>query len=171
MFDDVPANWSSSSNRILFSSTRDGNGEIYVMDANGKNQTRLTYTSTSEFGPYWSPDGTKILYTGNPFGANDVFMMDADGTNVRRLTTNAASDQGGVWRPRIIGSQVTNGDEIVFTSFRDGNLELYAMDTDGSNQHRLTSNPESDDAAVWLPDGSRLAFSSERTGSADLDIY
>jgi RHS repeat-associated protein len=170
-FDDYNANWSPQNNRIVLSSNRDGNNEIYVMDADGQNQTRLTNSAAYEFGPYWSPDGTKIIYTSNEFGHNDVFVMNADGSNKTRLTTTAAENVGGVWRPKIINGQVTNGDEIVFTTSRDGNRELYAMDPDGSNQRRLTNNPGQDDAAVWLPDGSALGFSSKRSGDSDLNIY
>jgi len=170
-FDDYNANWSPQNNRIVLSSNRDGNNEIYVMDADGKNQTRLTNSAAYEFGPYWSPDGAKIIYTSNEFGHNDVFVMDADGNNKRRLTSAPAENLGGVWRPKITNGQVTNGDEIVFTTDRDGNRELYAMDTDGSNQRRLTNNPGQDDAAVWLPDGSSLGFSSKRSGDSDLNIY
>jgi Tol biopolymer transport system component/subtilisin-like proprotein convertase family protein len=91
--------WSPDGTKIAFLSNRDGNFEIYVMNANGTNQVRLTNDPAFDSGPLWSADGQRILFhtqrTGNP----EIFMMNADGSNQVNLTNNAATDGSGRWRP------------------------------------------------------------------------
>src|SRR5213082_3058241 len=67
--------------KIVFASTRDGNNEIYVMDADGSHQTRLTNNPADDILPAWSPDGTKIAWSTNrPGGSNyEIYVMNADG--------------------------------------------------------------------------------------------
>jgi dipeptidyl aminopeptidase/acylaminoacyl peptidase len=152
--------------KIVFNSFRDGpgNGEVYVMDANGANQTRLTTTNpASEFDPVWSSDGSKIAFQSDRDGNPEVYVMDANGANQINLTTNPAIDWVPAWSP--------DGSKIVFTSDRDGagNYEIYVMDANGANQTRLTTNPASDLDAAWSPYGSKIAFTSFRDG--DTEIY
>lgn len=82
--------WSPDGSKIAFSSGRDGSSEIYVMDANGENQRRLTYDCISSGHPSWTPDGTKIIYASVSFIANDhnrIYIIDAvDGTHRTQLT-------------------------------------------------------------------------------------
>ncbi|MEW5718746.1 MAG: DPP IV N-terminal domain-containing protein [Chloroflexota bacterium] len=72
--------------RILFVSDRDGNVEIYVMNADGSNQTRLTNNPARDVYPLWSPDGTRIMFVSNRDGAFEIYVMHTDGSNVIRLT-------------------------------------------------------------------------------------
>ena len=68
--------------KIIFASDRDGNKEIYVMDADGSNATRLTNNSTREYYPSWSPDGSKIAFVSDRDGGTDaskeIYVMDTD---------------------------------------------------------------------------------------------
>ena len=82
---------------------------------------------------------------------------------MRRLTDSPAQDI----RPRLS----PDGSRIVFTSNRDGNYEIYLMQSDGSHVVRLTNHPEQDDYAIWTPDGKSLIFLSERNGSFDFYKY
>ena len=126
--------------KIAFSSDRDGNREIYVMNAqDGSNQTTLTYYPATDEFPSWSPDGTKIAFV---TGA-DIYVMNAqDGSNQTNLTIDPAFDFDPSWSP--------DGTKIAFSSDRDGNTEIYVMNAqDGSNQTRLTDNAAASDA---LPD-------------------
>src|SRR5207249_4993650 len=93
--------WSPDGSRIAFSSSRDGNNEIYVMNADGTGQTRLTTTTASNLHPTWSPDGAKIAFSSSrDTGDEDrqqIYVMNADGTGVTRLTNNSADEQQPSW--------------------------------------------------------------------------
>ena len=117
--------------KIVFTSTRDGNQEIYVMLAGGTNPTRLTNTSANDYDPVWSPDGTKIAFVSARDGDSEIFVMNADGTGAAPLTSNpGAINSDPAWS--------SDGSKILFASTRDGNAEIYVMDRDGSNETRLT---------------------------------
>ena len=85
--------------KIAFSSERDGNFEIYVMNANGTIPTRLTNNATADAAPSWSPDGTKIAFRSRRDGNSEIYVMNANGTNQTRLTNNATADLEPSWRP------------------------------------------------------------------------
>ncbi len=85
--------------QIVFQSDRDGNNEIFVMDANGKNQRRLTNSGASDEQSTWSPSGQKIAFVSKRDGNKEIYVMDADGNNPRRLTNNEASDASPAWSP------------------------------------------------------------------------
>ncbi len=149
--------------KIAFHSTRDGNYEIYVMNADGTGQARLTSEVSNELHPSWSPDGSKIAFVNDRDGNWEIYVMNADGSEQTRLTNNPASDYLPVWSP--------DGSKIAFTSFRDDNQEIYVMNADGSEQTRLTNHPAKDYCPAWSPDGSKIAFASERDAGYSYDIY
>jgi len=138
--------------KIAFVSDRDGNNEIYIMDADGSNQKRLTKNNADDYSPTWSPDGTKIAFSSKRDGNREIYVMNADGSNQKRLTKNNADDYSPTWSP--------DGTKIAFISKRDGNGEVYVMNADGSNQTRLTNNNVDDYSPAWSPDGSKIAFVS-----------
>jgi|SRR5215207_7168935 len=80
--------------KIAFASERDGNGEIYVMDPDGSNQTRLTNNSVTDAFPSFSPDGSRIAFRSDGDGNSEIFVMNADGSNLIRLTHSAGFDGG-----------------------------------------------------------------------------
>jgi hypothetical protein len=158
--------WSADGRRIAFVTGRDGNREIYVMNADGTDQTRLTTNPASDSYPTWSPGpsgSARIAFTSTRDGDREIYVMDADGTDQTRLTFSAGVDQRPDWHPR--------GARIAFESARDGNYELYAMDTDGERQTRLTFHPGPDTEVSWKPDGKSLAFSSGQAGAADIFAF
>ena len=128
--------------KIIFASDRDGNKEIYVMDADGSNQTRLTTNSSLDVEPSWSPNGSKIAFNSDRDGNKEIYVMNADGSNATRLTNNDSLDADLSWSP--------DGSKIVFNSNRgDNSKEIYVMDADGSNQTRLTNNSAADFPPNW----------------------
>ena len=134
--------------KIAFASDRDGDFEIYAMDADGSNQTRLTTNTAEDFWPVWSPDGTKIAFYSNRDGNNEIYVMQ-HGSGQTRLTINDADDREPTWSP--------DGTKIAFISRRDaGNDEIYVMDGDGSAQTRLTESDASEQHPAWSPDGTKL---------------
>jgi Tol biopolymer transport system component len=119
-FDSVDENpsWSPDGTRIAFDSTRDGNWELYVMNADGSGQTRLTDHPALDARPVWSPDGRLIAFESERVGRGlrRVYVMAADGSNVRRLT--AGQDVGADWQalgPRPRGCTIwgTAGDDLL----------------------------------------------------------
>jgi Tol biopolymer transport system component len=147
--------------KIAFQTGRDGNTEIYVMNTDGSNQTRLTYSDIDDADPAFSPDGSKIAYLSGRDGNFEIYVMNADGTNQTRLTINEQVDNDPSWSP--------DGARIVFTSYRDGNGEIYSMNADGTNQTRLTNHTAIDFEPTWSPDGASIAFQTSRDGN--LEIY
>ena len=147
--------------RLAFQSGRDGNTEIYVMNADGTGyQTRLTYSESDDADPAFSPDGTKIAYLSGRDGNFEIYVMNADGTNQTRLTINDSVDNDPSFSP--------DGTKIVFTSYRDGNGEIYSMNVDGTNQTRLTNNSVIDFEPTWSPDGNSIAFQTVVNGNLEI---
>ncbi len=142
--------------QIVFVSRRDGNPEIYIMDADGSHQRRLTNNMGEDTYPAWSPappgsgtGGAQISFFSEREGSRDLYLMNADGSNVRQLTHDNASVWVSAWSP--------DGTQIAFTSERDGNREIYVIDADGANLRRLTNNRVSDDIPAWRPSPSTLS--------------
>jgi Tol biopolymer transport system component len=140
--------------------------EIYIMNADGNDQTRLTDNSASDGDPSWSPDGTKIAFdsTIDEDGNRDIYIMNADdGSGQTRLTDDPAFDTDPSWSP--------DGTKIAFSSNReDDNSEIYIMNSDGSGQTRLTDNSADDFSPSWSPDSEKIAFVSDRD-NGNFDIY
>jgi Tol biopolymer transport system component len=139
---------------IAFASDRDGNFEIYIMDADGGGQTRLTEDASEDYSPAWSPDGRRLAFVSTRDGNAEIYVMNADGTGQTRLTNNTASDLAPAW--------TRDGSQIAFVTNRDGNDEIYLMNADGSNQTNLTNNPADDASFSFSPDGLMIAFASTR---------
>ncbi|MEW6215632.1 MAG: chitobiase/beta-hexosaminidase C-terminal domain-containing protein, partial [Nitrospirota bacterium] len=97
--EDNHAAFSPDGSKIAFSSYRDGNYEIYVMDADGTGQTNLTNNPGIDVWPAWSPDGTKIAFASFRDGNQEIYVMNADGTGQNRLTYNPAQDVRADWGP------------------------------------------------------------------------
>lgn len=142
---------------VAFSSMRDGNAEIYTMDGDGGNQTRVTEHPATDADPAISPDGREIVFTSNRSGNNDIFTVDSRGGTPVNLTSNPANDGWARWSP--------NGRRIVFHTNRDGNFEIYVMDSDGLAPARLTNYAGIDQFPDWSPDGMTIVF------RRDIDIY
>jgi Tol biopolymer transport system component len=153
--------WSPDGTKIAFESCRGGNGDIYVMNADGSNQTNLTNNPTWDASPSWSPDGTKIAFSSGRDGNSEIYVMNRDGSQQTNLTNNPTSDGGPAWSP--------DGTKIAFESNRNGNSEIYMMNADGSNPINLTNNSAIDGSPSWSPDGTKIAYSSDRDG--DSEIY
>ena len=147
---------------IAFSSNRDGNWEIYVMNADGTGQTRLTNNPADDSDPSWSPDGRRIVFTSTRDGNHKIYVMNADGTDQTRLISNPADDFTPMWSP--------DGRRIAFSSNRDGNWEIYVMNADGTGQTRLTSSLAREWGPTWSPDGRRIAFTSDRDGNSEIYV-
>jgi TolB protein len=98
---DLSPLYSPQGDRIAFESNRDGDVEIYVVNADGSNQQNLSNLSfADDHGPVWSPDGRRLLFYSNREGNWDLFVMTASGENVINLTNSPDVDeQAPAWRP------------------------------------------------------------------------
>ena len=83
--------------RIAFNSERDGNTEVYVMNADGSGVTNLTTSPSIDGLPGWSPDGSRIAFVSNRDGDFEIYVMDADGSDLKQLTDNTFLDAGPDW--------------------------------------------------------------------------
>src|SRR5215218_938237 len=127
--------------RIVFVSTRDGNGdnyitgegEIYVMNADGTNQTRLTFNAADDGDPTWSPDGQKIAFASDRDGDLDIYTMNADGTGTTQLTNAPAADFSPAWSP--------DGTRIAFVRIVNGAGEIGVMNANGTGHVNITNHP------------------------------
>jgi Tol biopolymer transport system component len=108
--------WSPDGSRLAFSSDRDGNTEIYLMNVDGSNVVRLTNNLASDTQPDWSPDGKQIAFTSDRDGNTEIYVLDVEeailstgDANVKRLTNYRGDEAGPVWKPAIIASASSAG--------------------------------------------------------------
>jgi Tol biopolymer transport system component len=150
---DIEPAWSADGQRIAFASNRDGNFEIYVMYADGTNQTRLTEYPAADTEPTWSPDGHKIIFT-RVDPSNEIYVMDANGTGVTNLT-NGQGGEDPAWSP--------DGQKIAFIDIDIDNV--FTMNAGGTGRTRVTNyGPDSRSSfhdpgdPDWSPDSKKIAF-------------
>jgi Tol biopolymer transport system component len=132
------------SGRMAYTSYHDKHYAICVMNADGSQPTRLTWSAGDDFFPAWSPDGQEIAFASKGMGFLQIYVMNADGSQPTRLTYTQADQLAPAWSP--------DGKKIAFVSYRDGgDEEIYLMNADGSEQIRLTHNPGEDGDPAWEP--------------------
>lgn len=137
---------------LTFMSTRDGNWEIYSMDAKGENLKNLSCSKASDYMFSHFPNSNKFVYNTNKDGNNEIYIMSADGKKQTNITNHPSSDRVAFVSP--------DGEKIIFLSDRDHKEgEIYIMDTVGNNLKRLTTNEYYEDAGGFSPDGKKILFS------------
>lgn len=157
---DWDPNWSPDG-RILWSSLRDLNLELYVMDSDGQNRRRLTDHSGRDWFPAWSPDGTTAAFSSDREGSEDIYTLNLASGQLTRLTDNPADDLRPVWS--------RDGTQILFVSEREhpltsGVVDLWVMNSDGSQQRRLPPDEQFEGGLSWSPDGTQIVFMSNHEG-------
>jgi TolB protein len=158
--EEYPA-WSPDGKRIAFSSTFEGNQELYVAEIGSGDRQRLTNDPAFDAHPAWSPDGKKIAFATSRWGDFEIAVMDSDGGNLMRLTESRGLDDYPVFSP--------NGKHLAFMSNRDGNFEIYVVNADGTDPVNVTQHAALDNFPGWTRDG-KLAFVSNRAGGFDIYV-
>jgi Tol biopolymer transport system component len=187
---------SGGAGKIAFHSDRDGDFEIFVMNADGSDVRQFTHNTLFDGLPLWSPDGTRLTYGGNCADVCDVMVINADGTGERSVfhdgfpgawstdgnriafsrgdgvyTINAdGGDLRRVADPQFVTDWSPDGRQLLLGNDFTGNLEIYLLDLSTGGMTQLTHDPGVDGGAKWSPDGSRIAFNSNRDGG-DGDVF
>lgn len=153
--------WSPDNTKIVFASDRDGDFEIYSINADGSGLTNLTNNTTYDSMPEYRPDGLKIVYSCEAGGYNQICLMDPDGSNQVNISNTTLDEIFPSWSP--------DGAKILYSSYSStGFGEIYVMNADGSGKTNLSNNSADDWAAVFSPDGLWIAFSSYRDGNDEV---
>lgn len=138
--------------------------DIWVMDADGSNQTNLTNTpAVSEYDPRWSPDGTRIAYVVGDYVFSGVWIMNADGTAQTKVSTFSGVEFGPTWSP--------DGSKIALVRYLPGivisiQFDIVVVAVDGSSDVNITNSDYDELEPAWSPDGNSIAFAGVRDGGA-----
>ncbi len=175
---DAEATVSPNGDKIVFTTLRDGDPELYVMNLDGTEQTRLTFEKGYDGGAFFSPDGKKIVFRAsrpvtdeqlvdyndlveNGYvrpSALEIFVMDADGKNMKQITNLGKASFAPFFHP--------SGEKIIFSTNYNGDsprdFNLWMINVDGTGLERITYNSSFDGFPMFSPDGKYLVFGSNR---------
>ncbi len=139
--------WSPDGKQIAYVSEQDGTPEIYVMDADGQHQRRLTRdTPAWSINPAWSPSGRYIAFETSNLHTRQINLIRSDGSDEHRLVTNG---QEPAWAP--------NGRQLAFVIFEGNKHSIHVIDADGSHERTLVENAE---WPAWSPDSSQIVYAT-----------
>ncbi|MBK7630187.1 MAG: PD40 domain-containing protein [Ignavibacteriales bacterium] len=182
---DAEATVSPKGDKIVFTSLRNGDPEIYTMNLDGSDQTRLTFEKGYDGGPFFSADGSKIVFRAsrpntpeemsdyndlveNGYvrpSALEIYVMDADGKNMKQITNLGKASFAPFFHP--------SGKKIIFSSNYQGDnprdFNLFMINIDGTGLERITFNPSFDGFPMFSPDGKYFVFGSNRFNKKDTD--
>jgi TolB protein len=171
--------------RVVFTSVRDGDMEIYSMNGDGTDVRRLTRMPGPDGGPFFSPDGSKIVFRSRHPQAGqelddyfrllkqaiwrptalEIFVMDRDGSNVKQVTSSGGASFAPFFTP--------DGQRIIFSSNlkdpKGRNFDLFLVNLDGTGLEQITFSPVFDGFPMFSPDGKRLVFASNRNAAKEGD--
>jgi TolB protein len=154
-----------SSTEFAFVSKRGGNPEIYVMDADGKNQRAATANRSINNFPSWSPSGDAVVYTSYRVDNRPMLYLSTRGHGKPGRILSKLSGN-----PLYRAVFAPDGRHLAIVMSPEGSTELYRVRSDGTDLKRLTTNRAIDISPSWSPDGRRLAFVSDRSGNPQVYV-
>jgi Tol biopolymer transport system component len=179
--ENAEAYFSFDGKKLIFQSKRDGRGcdQIYTMNADGSDVQMLSNGEGRTTCSYFFKSGKKVLYSSTFMGdkscpppvdfskgyawaiypSYDVFTARPDGSKIKQLTKTAGYDAESTVSP--------DGKKIIFTSMRDGDLDLYSMNTNGKNVRRLTTELGYDGGAFFSPDSKQIVYRAYHPDTAE----
>jgi tol-pal system beta propeller repeat protein TolB len=151
---------------IAFQTSRDGNSEIYLMDAEGARLVNISLHDSLDYHPSGSMDGSLITFISGRGDSREIWVMDRDGSNPRQVTTSPNGSIDPSFSP--------DGSRIVYDAQNEeGNDEIYIISVVGGEAVNLSNHSAVDSHPFWSPSGDRIAFYSNRMDleSDSMDIF
>jgi TolB protein len=155
------ATFSPDGKQLAFASSRDGNTDIYVLPVDGGEPRRLTTARGIDTQPAWAPNGRQIAFTSTRSGTPQIYLMDADGANVRRLSFDGGFHDEATW--------THDGTRIACTTKVGSKFQIATINTVTSQRTVITA-PGNNESPCFSPDGTMIAFASDRTGTPQIFI-
>ena len=167
-----PQHQATYQQKLAFVSTQNRQAQIYTVAVGSGEPVNVSKNAFSDIDPAWSPDGLHLAFASNRDGNNEICVMDADGSNQHCLTNNATTDKkiniklpedrSPVWSP--------DNQRIAFVSSQTGRLQIFVINTDGSNPLNVSNTPYNNSQPAWSPDLKQIAFVSDRDGNREVCV-
>lgn len=187
---DAEATVSPKGDKIVFTSTRNGDLDLYIMDIDGENVKQITDSLGYDGGAFFSPDGKQLVFRasrprteaeikeykellaiGMVAPTNmEIYTINVDGTNMKKITSLGKANWAPFFHP--------SGKKIIFSSnhkstpeSRGYNFQLYMINTDGTGLEAITAESKFNAFPMFSPDGKKIVFSSNRNNNGTRDTY
>lgn len=155
--------WSPDGKRLAFLSTRDGSANLYVMEVAAKTVRRLTTTTGADSNPRWSPDGKRIAFLRQGGPEHGLYVVPSEGGTEKRLVPGPWVDDPQ-WSPDSKWIACVRQDTYL-------SEDIWILPASGGTPRNITRYPGSNDTPRWFPDGTKLAFRSDRTRNREREKY
>jgi Tol biopolymer transport system component len=160
------AAWSTDGSEIAFNTDRRGTTDIYVMNADGSRERPLLAGPTDDWWPTWSPDRKSLAFVSDRSGLPQIYALEVATGKVTQLTfTSAIEDDDGDYTPAW-----SSRGQIAFRRSVDDRNEIFVMNADGSDLHRVVQGEGYDYQPSWSPDGAKLAFLGGTDDESYIDV-
>lgn len=157
------AAFSPDGSKIAFSSSKEGNTEIYIANPDGTQARRITNSQAIDTAPTWAPNGRLLAFTSDRGGSPQIYIMDAEGTEARRLQPQEGSyNDSAAWSP--------DGEYVLYVSREGGEFNIVKVGLTKMTLIHLTGGMRSNENPSWGSDGRHIVFASNRGGSYEIYV-